>query len=225
MTASSGEANPALALVRPNVAPTDRIRVVGQMIRKRSPRRVLELGAGDYSFESVADPSRTSWVKADWAQPCDVVCEFNSQDLHLPWPDESFDLIVITEVLEHLLWPESVLREARRLLPPTGGVLISVPNAVSLSYRIAWAIGHLPSCAACGNLSFGPTTYRTESGMLMGGHVIDFSKSRLTQLLGTTGFRVAEMRGSGIIRRGQLLPHWLVPPSLASNLICLGAPA
>ena len=54
-------------------------------------------------------------------QLCDV-------EAGIPYPDASFDLVVAAEVLEHLIYPEKVVSEIRRVLKP-GGVLVgSVPR-------------------------------------------------------------------------------------------------
>lgn len=42
--------------------------------------------------------------------------------------DQSFDGIVCTEVLEHVVDPEHVLRHIKRLVKPTGRVVITFPN-------------------------------------------------------------------------------------------------
>ncbi len=42
-------------------------------------------------------------------------------------PEDSFDRIICTEVLEHTAEPESVLAEIQRLLKPTGYAVITVP--------------------------------------------------------------------------------------------------
>lgn len=47
---------------------------------------------------------------------------------HLPFTDESFDLIVCLWVLEHLRSPEQVLHEVRRVLRPGGHFLFLTPN-------------------------------------------------------------------------------------------------
>lgn len=46
----------------------------------------------------------------------------------LPFPDRSFDLIVCKDILEHLLEPLPVLKEAKRVLRDGGAIVISVPN-------------------------------------------------------------------------------------------------
>jgi SAM-dependent methyltransferase len=45
-----------------------------------------------------------------------------------PFPHESFDTIIFADVLEHLVDPWRVLREAAELLLPGGRVIASIPN-------------------------------------------------------------------------------------------------
>jgi SAM-dependent methyltransferase len=210
-------------MLRPQVRQTDRLLVTERLVRSVSAGRVLELGAGDHSFAASSGVPRENWVCADMAPPCDVLCDFGAENAVLPFDNDIFDLVICTEVLEHLLWPQRVLNEIYRVLGATGRLLVSVPNCASLSYRIAWMVGHIPSCAACGNLptELGNTAYPTGDGGYRGGHVIDFSLSRLRALLTYSDFQVTSWHGSGIIWHWQLLPHWLVPSSMASNLICL----
>ncbi len=53
----------------------------------------------------------------------------------LPFGDNSFQTVVCTEVLEHLLFPEKTLKEIKRILRPGGCLLGSVPNN-SLIWRL-----------------------------------------------------------------------------------------
>ncbi len=209
-------------LLRPSVAASGRIAVTERLIRLLSSDRVLELGAGDYSFDYCqANGPGKKWVRVDFAEPCDLICDLNSPQVQIPLPDCFFDCIVCTEVIEHVLWPQSLLQECHRVLTSGGTLLVSVPNCVSLSYRVAWMLGRIPSCAACGNLpvGLGPTAYARENSHTIGGHVTDYDSRRLCRLLEYCGFQVDSMRGSGIFWHRQLLPPWFVPANLASNLI------
>lgn len=206
---------------RHGVSVSTRILVTETMILSVGAKDVLELGAGDYSFQYLHREG--TWCKADFAEPCDVLCDFGVQGVVLPFEDASFDLVICTEVLEHMLWPQNLLREMARVLRPNGSLIASVPNIASLSYRAAWLVGRIPSCAASGNLppEMGSTTYRLADGSLVGGHVIDFNQSRFELLLNYSGFTVKRMAGCGIFWHRQIIPHWLLPASLSSNLICL----
>ena len=47
----------------------------------------------------------------------------------LPFPDESFDAVVMKDLLEHVADPVRTVREARRVLRPGGRVFASSPDA------------------------------------------------------------------------------------------------
>ena len=47
---------------------------------------------------------------------------------NLPYPDNTFDVVVCCNVLEHLERPESVFREVHRVLKPSGRFIVKTPN-------------------------------------------------------------------------------------------------
>lgn len=46
----------------------------------------------------------------------------------IPWPDETFDIVIADNVLEHLDNPAQVFREIARVLKPGGRFLFKTPN-------------------------------------------------------------------------------------------------
>jgi SAM-dependent methyltransferase len=71
--------------------------------------------------------------------PCDLASD------NLPFADESFDVVIFTEVLEHLAAaPVQVLKKIQRVLRIGGQLLFSVPNFASLRNRIALLSGRSP---------------------------------------------------------------------------------
>jgi 2-polyprenyl-3-methyl-5-hydroxy-6-metoxy-1,4-benzoquinol methylase len=57
----------------------------------------------------------------------------------MPFPSASFDLVIFTEVLEHIAItdPCVVLREIRRVLRPGGSMVLSTPNVANISNVVA----------------------------------------------------------------------------------------
>jgi SAM-dependent methyltransferase len=62
----------------------------------------------------------------------------------LAFDDESFDVVVAGELLEHVRDPERLVAEARRLLRPGGRLVGSVPNAYRLLNRLRFLVGLPP---------------------------------------------------------------------------------
>jgi SAM-dependent methyltransferase len=59
----------------------------------------------------------------------------------LPCADASFDVVVFTEVMEHLRFPDRALAEIARVLAPQGRLIGSVPNAFRLRNRLRFLAG------------------------------------------------------------------------------------
>ncbi len=108
--------------------------------------------------------------------------DLNNDDA-LPFSSK-FDVIVISEVCEHLLDPRNAIRLARNALAPGGTLIVTVPNAVPLFVRMAVPFGrtlewlHYPS----------PDTELT-------GHVRFYTIRSMSRLLNEEGLSVTDVRG------------------------------
>jgi SAM-dependent methyltransferase len=94
--------------------------------------RVLDAGAGGRPYEALLRRTASSYLSADWLSPAaaggvlpDVSCDI----VRLPFADYSFDAVICTEVLEHVLDPGLAVRELWRVLAVGGRVVCSVPFA------------------------------------------------------------------------------------------------
>lgn len=89
--------------------------------------RVLDVGCGDKPYEPWMSGA-TSYFGIDVsAGPrVDAVIEPRK-----PWPvaDEDFDVVLCTQVLEHVVEGDRLLMEATRVLKPGGTLLVTVPFA------------------------------------------------------------------------------------------------
>jgi len=53
----------------------------------------------------------------------------------LPFKNGQFDMIILTEVLEHVVHPETLLGNIKRVLSHSGSMILSTPNGQPLGYR------------------------------------------------------------------------------------------
>jgi 2-polyprenyl-3-methyl-5-hydroxy-6-metoxy-1,4-benzoquinol methylase len=58
----------------------------------------------------------------------------------LPYASRSFDYITSLDGLEHIDSPPQAFREYRRLLKPSGHLVISVPNIMNVEERLKWLV-------------------------------------------------------------------------------------
>ncbi len=94
---------------------------------------VLDAGASGCQYKPLFADTR--YVACDIRQPSPQGTIFVSKldvlsDVaHLAFRDEVFDAVILTEVLEHVLSPQAVVREAYRVLQSGGRLFLSVPFA------------------------------------------------------------------------------------------------
>lgn len=114
-------------------------------------RPVLELGCGPVSM--LADVPDPPWpaVVADLA--LDVVAAARRPavgalclDVTRPFPlrDGALAGVLMGELIEHVYDPLALLRECRRVLAPTGLLVLTTPNLAALQDRLTFLFGRAP---------------------------------------------------------------------------------
>ena len=86
----------------------------------------------------------------------------------LPFPDEAFDLVICSEVLEHIPEHENAVQELVRVLKPGRDLVVSVPRR--LPERLCWALS-------------------AEYHQTSGGHIRIYRRRELAALLEKAGLR------------------------------------
>ena len=95
----------------------------------------------------------------------------------LPEPGESYDLVIASEVIEHLIMPDRTLEELTRVLKQGGHILLTVPNVAFWRFRVQALSGQVPSVTADER------------------HLHSFSASLLEHLVRKAGLQVVQLTG------------------------------
>lgn len=131
----------------------------------------------------------------------------------MPYLNNSFELIIAGEIIEHIYDTDYFLSEINRLLKPGGHLLLSTPNIASLGRRIYLLLGISPL------LEISPN-YPNSCG-----HIRYFTKDSLKQLFSHHKFKQISF-SSDIVnlgRSGHIYSQLLAKifPSLGQSLISL----
>lgn len=113
------------------------------LLPKDGTATVLEIGcgAGETGGEALARGLARSYHGVEIAEkPAAIartrlteVLEGDVEKMALPWPDNHFDAVLMSEVLEHLVDPWSLVKRVTAKLKPGALVLASSPNVAQIS--------------------------------------------------------------------------------------------
>lgn len=140
--------------------------------------RVLDVGCGDGLLMGLLEKQGAYVTGADISDVAIQKCEqkgFKVRKIsgsHLPFDDNSFDLVIALDVLEHLYAPGELLREMARV-SLGGNVIVGVPNFSSLPARIQVLRGRVP-----------------ENNSPHKGHIYWFNLQSLIRVIKKEGMRV-----------------------------------
>ncbi len=87
--------------------------------------RAIDLGCGTAPYRSLLLPYVSAYLGADLAQNPSADLHIDPSTGHVDAPSGSADLVISTQVLEHVESPEQYLREAYRLCRPGGLLMLS----------------------------------------------------------------------------------------------------
>lgn len=99
-------------------------------LREHARGRLLDLGCGRVPLYATYKDLITENICVDWENTLhkneylDFECDLTKD---LPFEDEDFDTIVLSDVLEHIPQPEHLWREMARVLAKGGKILMNVP--------------------------------------------------------------------------------------------------
>lgn len=161
---------------------------VTKLIEVNPKAKILDIGSADGVFtKKILDKSnakeiigidvlKTSvdWANSHWKK--EKRMNFRLGDAHkLKFKNGAFDAVFAFEVLEHVVSPEEVLREIKRILKPRGYAIFLVPTD-SFLFKTGWDL----------------VWTKTRGKVWDDTHIQSFTKSSLPDLARKVGYKVEE---------------------------------
>jgi SAM-dependent methyltransferase len=140
----------AVALFKRSVLKQEKFRRITALLDDPAGRTSLDIGADNGVISYLLRRRGGRWYSADLDERAvESIRQLVHDDVYrlegsrTPFPDETFDQVVVVDYLEHIPDDDAFARELRRILRPGGRVIINVPHVKhrSLLNRFRHAIG------------------------------------------------------------------------------------
>jgi len=165
-----------------------------------APAVVLDVGCGDGSALAVVATQNPGhrFAGIDWsaaalgqARARGLTVVRGTMQTRLPVADGAADVVIMSELIEHLVDPDGAVAEVRRVLRPGGALLLSTPNLAAWYNRGLLLAGIQPV--------FSEVSLRAvfgRPGSVVAGHLRLFTRRALTEFLTASGFRCVNVAGA-----------------------------
>src|SRR5215467_2178695 len=165
-------------------APTVRALLSLVEAHRPAPGRLLDVGCATGVFVAMAAESgwtvtgveTSTWALGRASQRCRQATFIQGSVEDLEFPEASFDVVTMWNVLEHVSSPTEILARLRPWLAPEGRLFLSLPNAGSTTARLMgrrWVL-------------------------LLREHLWYFEPATLSRVLRQSGFETISARPSGV---------------------------
>jgi len=177
-------------------------RMLAEVLAERSgPQRIVDVGCGEGTATHLVkrlDP-RNTVIGVDWSAMALVqarargllVIQGGVDASGLPLPDAGADVVIMSELIEHLVDTDAAIEEARRILRPGGILLLSTPNLAAWFNRGLLGLGIQPV--------FSEVSLRGiygRPGHQVVGHLRLFTRRALVEFLTARGFACERVLGA-----------------------------
>lgn len=132
---ASAETEWAMALFRKSVLKQAKYRRILELLDDPAGKTNLDIGADNGVISYLLRQRGGRWASADLDEKAVAsIRQLVGGDVHrldgarLPFPDRSFDQIVVVDYLEHIADDRGFARELERVLTPGGAVIVNVPH-------------------------------------------------------------------------------------------------
>jgi 2-polyprenyl-3-methyl-5-hydroxy-6-metoxy-1,4-benzoquinol methylase len=183
------------------------INFVKSILAEQKECRILDLGCaqGNYSltlskrYEVIGVDIRSHFIKYAMLkkEPLEDAIFLCTDAEGLPFKNDSFDLVICSEVIEHVGDPQKVIKEIRRILKSSGNLIITTPNGNCLLF-----IFH----KTFENFLRIPANERKRMLYSTLGHLFLFREKEIESLLANCGFRQSIKTRIYSLALGQSIP-------------------
>jgi SAM-dependent methyltransferase len=174
--------------------------LAGILRDRTDPAVIIDVGCGDGAALELAarrNPGHR-FAGVDWSADalrqartrCLTVVR-GSVNPGLPVADGAADVVIMSELIEHLVDPDGAVAEVRRILRPGGSLLLSTPNLAAWYNRGLLAFGIQPVFS-----EVSLTGVFGRPGHVVAGHLRLFTRRALTEFLTASGFRCVTVAGA-----------------------------
>jgi SAM-dependent methyltransferase len=198
------------------------------LAQRTGAQRIVDVGCGDGSATHLVSglSARNTVIGVDWSATALarararglLVVQGGVDASGLPLADGCADVVIMSELIEHLVDTDTAVEEVRRVLRPGGVLLLSTPNLAAWFNRGLVGLGIQPV--------FSEVSLRGiygRPGHEVVGHLRLFTRRALVEFLAARGFRCERVLGAPyhdvprVLRPlDRSLSRW---PSMASILL------
>lgn len=167
--------------------------------------KVLDLGAGPGAFSLRLkrmgfDVEAADIFPENFEVP-DVKCHRVHADRPFSLPDETYDVVVSIEVIEHLQDQFNYAREINRILKPGGRLILTTPNIINMASRLRYFL--------TGFYSLVVKPINEFKGTKLHDHIGPLTYYQVRYILHTSGLRIRRVTTDRYRRSNfGLLPLW-----------------
>ena len=208
----------------------DRIGKIVEIVNKLNPEAVLDIGCGDgFLIENLKKLShKTKYYGLEISEKSvkkalakKITCKAGNVEDKIHYR-EKFDLIIAGEVIEHLVDPDSALKNIYKSLNKNGYLIVSTPNLAAWYNRILLLLGIQPIFTETSlHENLGRKFKILGQGRYTEGHLKIFTKNSLVEILQKENFKVIKIQGASFLpgRLRNIEKFFNKFPSLSSEVI------